>query len=70
LKTKSRNIKRVIISGRPIIDENNYVIAAVANIKDVTHYKELENALEESVEKYRKLIGFKMTINTTSYYIG
>lgn len=56
---ETKHKKRVIISGRPIIDENNYVIAAVANIKDVTHYKELENALEESVEKYRKLIGFK-----------
>jgi PAS domain S-box-containing protein len=56
---ETKNKKRVIISGRPIIDDNNYVIAAVANIKDVTHYKELEDALEESVEKYRKLIGFK-----------
>jgi PAS domain S-box-containing protein len=56
-ETKTR--KRVIISGRPIIDENNYVIAAVANIKDITYYKELEVALEESEQKYRKLIGFK-----------
>lgn len=51
--------KRVVISGRPIIDENNYIIAAVANIKDVTYYKELEVALEESEQKFRKLIGFK-----------
>ena len=51
--------KRVIISGRPIIDENNYIIAAVANIKDITYYKELEVALEESEQKFRKLIGFK-----------
>ncbi len=51
--------KRVVISGRPIIDENNYIIAAVANIKDITYYKELEVALEESEQKYRKLIGFK-----------
>ncbi|MFV8325633.1 PAS domain S-box protein [Flavobacterium sp. ZS1P14] len=56
-ETKAK--KRVIISGRPIIDENNYVIAAVANIKDITSYKELEVALEESEQKYRKLIGFK-----------
>ena len=56
-ETKAK--KRVIISGRPIIDENNYVIAAVANIKDITYYKELEVALEESEQKYRKLIGFK-----------
>lgn len=56
---ETKEKKRVIISGRPIIDENNYVIAAVANIKDITYYKELEVALEESEQKYRKLIGFK-----------
>jgi PAS domain S-box-containing protein len=56
-ETKAK--KRVIISGRPIVDENNYVIAAVANIKDITFYKELEVALEETEQKYRKLIGFK-----------
>ncbi|MFV5694103.1 PAS domain S-box protein [Flavobacterium sp. LB3P122] len=57
--SETKEKKRVIISGRPIIDENNYVIAAVANIKDITSYKELEVALEESEQKYRKLIGFK-----------
>jgi PAS domain S-box-containing protein len=51
--------KRVIISGRPIVDENNYVIAAVSNIKDITYFKNLEVALEESEQKYRNLIGFK-----------
>ena len=56
---ESKTKKRVIISGRPIVDENNYIIAAVANIKDITSYKELEVALEESEQKYRKLIGFK-----------
>jgi len=56
-ETKAK--KRVIISGRPIVDENNYIIAAVANIKDITYYKELEVALEQSEQKYRKLIGFK-----------
>ncbi len=56
-ETKTK--KRVIISGRPIVDENNYIIAAVANIKDITSYKKLEVALEESEQKYRKLIGFK-----------
>lgn len=57
--SETKNKKRVLISGRPIIDENNYIIAAVANIKDITYYKELEVALEESEQKYRKLIGFK-----------
>ncbi|MNX68903.1 Sporulation kinase E [compost metagenome] len=57
--SETKNKKRVLISGRPIVDENNYIIAAVANIKDITYYKELEVALEESEQKYRKLIGFK-----------
>lgn len=57
--SETKDKKRVIISGRPIVDENNYIIAAVANIKDITYYKQLENALEESEQKYRKLIGFK-----------
>lgn len=57
--SETKTKKRVVISGRPIIDDNNYVIAAVANIKDITYYKELEVALEESEQKYRKLIGFK-----------
>ncbi|MFV8368757.1 PAS domain S-box protein [Flavobacterium sp. LB2R40] len=57
--SETKTKKRVVISGRPIIDENNYVIAAVANIRDITSYKELEVALEESEQKYRKLIGFK-----------
>lgn len=56
---ETRTKKRVVISGRPIVDENNYIIAAVANIKDITSYKQLEVALEESEKKYRKLIGFK-----------
>jgi PAS domain S-box-containing protein len=56
---ETREKKRVIISGRPIVDENNNVIAAVANIKDITSYKQLEVALEESEKKYRNLIGFK-----------
>ena len=55
----SKTKKRVVISGRPILDENNYIIAAVSNIKDITTYKQLEDALEESEQKYRNLIGFK-----------
>ena len=57
--SETRDKKRVIISGRPIIDDNNYVIAAVANIKDITSYKKMEVALEESELQIRKLIGFK-----------
>ena len=57
--SETRDKKRVIISGRPIIDDNNYIIAAVANIKDITSYKNMEVALEESEQQIRKLIGFK-----------
>jgi PAS domain S-box-containing protein len=56
---ETKDKKRVLISGRPIVDEDNMVIAAVANIKDITSYKQLEAALEESEKKIRKLIGFK-----------
>ncbi|MGO4817245.1 PAS domain S-box protein [Flavobacterium sp. W22_SRS_FP1] len=56
---ETKGKKRVLISGRPIVDEDNMVIAAVTNIKDITTYKKLEVALEEIEEKYRKLIGFK-----------
>ncbi len=54
----SKTKKRVVISGRPIKDENNNIIAAVSTIKDITQYKKLEDALEESELKFRKLIGF------------
>ena len=57
--SETRDKKRVIISGRPIIDDNNYIIAAVANIKDITSYKNMEVALEQSEQQIRKLIGFK-----------
>jgi PAS domain S-box-containing protein len=57
--SETKDKKRVLISGRPIVDEDNMVIAAVANIKDITSYKQLEEALEESEKKIRKLIGFK-----------
>jgi PAS domain S-box-containing protein len=57
--SETKDKKRVLISGRPIVDEDNMVIAAVANIKDITSYKQLEEALQESEKKIRQLIGFK-----------
>ncbi len=51
--------KRVLISGRPIVDEQNNVLAAVMTIKDISRYKQLENELKEAELKYRTLIGFK-----------
>jgi PAS domain S-box-containing protein len=60
LADRDSNIKkRIQITGRPIKDENNIIIAAVATIKNITKFKELEKALEESETKFRKLIGFR-----------
>lgn len=51
--------KRVLISGRPLIDQDDNVVAAVVTIKDISKYKQLEEELKETELKYRKLIGFK-----------
>jgi len=55
---ESKNRKLIKVSGQPIRDEKGNIIAAVTTIKDITKYKEMEKALEESEQKYRKLIGF------------
>lgn len=55
--------KRVLISGRPLIDQNNKVVAAVVTIKDISKYKQLEQELKETESKYRQLIGFKKSDN-------
>ncbi|MGO4817976.1 PAS domain S-box protein [Flavobacterium sp. W22_SRS_FP1] len=52
--------KRVLISGRPLLNQDNQVVAAVVTIKDISLYKKLEEELKETESKYRKLIGFKM----------
>jgi PAS domain S-box-containing protein len=51
--------KRVLISGRPLVDQNDKVVAAVVTIKDISKYKQLEEELKETESKYRQLIGFK-----------
>ncbi|MDI1321973.1 MAG: PAS domain S-box protein [Algoriphagus sp.] len=51
--------RRVLISGRPLIDQDNHVVAAVITIKDISNYKKLEEDLKESENKYRQLIGFR-----------
>ena len=51
--------KRMLLSGRPIVDQKKEVIAAVITIKDITKYKQLEEELKETEMKYRRLIGFK-----------
>ena len=51
--------KRVLLSGRPLIDQNDKVVAAVITIKDISKYKQLEEELKETDSKYRQLIGYK-----------
>ncbi len=66
LHDPSSNVSKLVqVTGHPIRDEGNRVIAAVATIKDITKYKELEKALEESEIKYRRLIGFRRDQNET-----
>lgn len=55
----SHEKRRVLISGKPLIDQNNTVVAGIVTIKDISQYKKLEEELKESETKYRKLIGFK-----------
>jgi PAS domain S-box-containing protein len=55
----SQEKRRVLISGKPLIDQNNTVVAGIVTIKDISQYKKLEEELKESETKYRKLIGFK-----------
>lgn len=55
----TREKRRVLISGRPLVDQENNVVAAVVTIKDISKYKQLEEELKESESKYRQLIGFK-----------
>ncbi|HLF50960.1 PAS domain S-box protein [Flavobacterium sp.] len=51
--------ERILLSGRPLVDQNNKVVAFVLTIKDISKYKQLEADLIETESKYRKLIGFK-----------
>jgi hypothetical protein len=50
--------RRVLISGKPLVDQNENVVAAVITIKDISKYKQMEEDLKESELKYRQLIGF------------
>ncbi len=56
---KLQQKKRVLLSGRPIFDKQNKVIAVVITIKDITRYRNLEEELKKTELKYRSLIGFR-----------
>jgi PAS domain S-box-containing protein len=51
--------RRVLLSGRSIVNHQNKVIAAVITIKDISQYKKMEKDLKKTELKYRRLIGFK-----------
>ncbi len=55
--------RRVLISGRPLIDQESNVVAAVITIKDISKYKKMEEELIETENKYRQLIGFRKVEN-------
>ena len=52
--------KRVLLSGRLLIDQNDKVVAAVVTIKDISKYKQLE---EELKEKQRLLADREKRVN-------
>jgi PAS domain S-box-containing protein len=66
LNPTSKERRRVLISGRPLVDQNNNVVAAVVTIKDISKYKQLEEELQVTELKYRQLIGFKKGNDTLS----
>ena len=62
LQNKStKEFRRVLLSGRPILDAENHVIALVVTIKDISRYKKLEEELERKDQDSRAMIGFKTT---------
>jgi two-component system, sporulation sensor kinase E len=61
LKNKKNNeIRRVLLSGRPILDQENHIAAVVVTIKDISKYKKLEEELERKDQELRSMIGFKV----------
>lgn len=62
LKDLSTNaMRRVLLSGRPIINHDNQVAAVVVTIKDISRYKNLEAELEQKDRDSRPMIGYKYT---------
>ena len=57
----TKEMRRVLLSGRPIIDNEGRVAAIVVTIKDISRYKKLEEELEQKDQDSRAKIGFKNT---------
>ena len=55
----TNNMRRVLLSGRPIIDNEGHIAAVVVTIKDISRYKKLEEELEQKDLDSRQMIGFK-----------
>ena len=54
------NIKRrVLLSGKPILNSKNEVVAVVVTIKDISRYKKLEDEMKKKDLESRTIIGFK-----------
>lgn len=51
--------RRVLLSGRPILNSKNQVVAIVVTIKDISRYKKMEEELEKKDLESRTRIGFK-----------
>ena len=62
----TKKMRRVLLSGRPIIDNENHVAAIVVTIKDISRYKKLEEELEQKDRDSRPKIGFKTTKRKTT----
>ncbi|SDI28989.1 PAS domain-containing protein [Winogradskyella thalassocola] len=58
---ETNEMRRVLLSGRPIIDNENHIVAIVVTIKDISRYKKLEEELEQKKLDSRPKIGFKNT---------
>jgi PAS domain S-box-containing protein len=63
---ETKEMRRVLLSGRPIIDNENNMAAIVVTIKDISRYKKLEEELEQKDRENREMIGFKKTKRKTS----
>ena len=60
LKDSETNIKRrVLLSGKPILNSKNEVVAVVVTIKDISRYKKLEDEMKKKDLESRTMIGFK-----------
>ncbi|WP_455168671.1 PAS domain S-box protein [Aegicerativicinus sediminis] len=55
----TNEMKRVLISGRPIVNNKNEVVAIVVTMKDISKYKKLEEELKRKDAESRPKIGYK-----------